>query len=154
VSWRRIVALGIPVAVLIFAVGFVVGLEMRRGPDWRLELDEYLARERAPGEAIRVKAVVRARRPWNFTAAMGAMKRGDESAPSSPPQAVRCALLVRRRESDGGGEDRSVGQVVFLVHQSDALYHVGWRVYEGPEEPFGPDLMAHLELIGCDLRLD
>ena len=52
VSWRRMVALGVPVAVLVFAVGFVVGLEIRRGPDWRLELNEYVARARASGEAI------------------------------------------------------------------------------------------------------
>jgi hypothetical protein len=148
-----VVTLGVPVAVLVFAVGFVVGLEVRRGPDWRLELDEYVAQERASGEAIRVEAVVRARKPWNFTPAMGAAWQGGGIAPSFPPQAVRCALLLRRA-SDRDGKDGSLRQVVFLVHHSDALYHVGWLAYEGPQEPFGPDLTKHLQRIGCDLRLD
>jgi hypothetical protein len=103
VSWRRIVALGVPVAVLVFAVGGVVGLEVRRGPDWRLELDGYVARERASSEAIRVEAVVRARKPWNFTPAMGNVEPESGIAPSFPPQAVRCALLVRQGESDRYG---------------------------------------------------
>lgn len=151
-SWRRIVALGVPVAVLVFAVGFVVGLEVRRGPDWRLELDEYIA-EKGPGAAIRVEAVVRARKPWNFTPALGVVKREREIAPSLPPRAVRCALLLR----SGSGSDRKEDprrQVVYLVYHSDVLYRVGWMAYEGPEEPFGPELTTDLERIGCDLRLD
>jgi hypothetical protein len=154
VSWRRIVALGIPIAVLAFAMGFIVALEVRRGPDWRLELEEYIAEEGALGEAIRVEAVVGARKPWNFTAAMGSTEQGDRITPAFPPQAVRCALLVRRRESDRSGEDGPVRQVVFLIHHSDALYRVGWVAYEGPEEPFGLEVKTHLERIGCDLRLD
>lgn len=129
VSWRRIIALGIPVAVLVFAVGFVVGLEVRRGPDWRLEVDEYVAQESASSEVIHIEAVVRARKPWNFTPAMGAAKRESEVALSLPPQAVRCVLLLRRA-SDRDGKDDSWHQVVFLVHHSDALCHVDWLAYE------------------------
>jgi hypothetical protein len=43
---------------------------------------------------------------------------------------------------------------IFLVHHSDALYRVGWLAYEGPEEPFGPQLAADLASIGCDLPLE
>jgi hypothetical protein len=154
VSWRRVVALGIPLAVLVFAVGVVVGLEVRRGPDWRLELDEYVARERASGEVISVEAVVRARKPWNFAPAMGNAERESGIAPSFPPQAVRCALLIRQGEPDRDGEAIPVRQVVFLVHHSDAPYRVGWLAYEGPEEPFGPELTTHLKRVGCDLGLD
>ena len=92
-SRRRIVALGVPVAVLVFALGFVVGLEVRRGPDWRLELDEYVARERVPGETIRVEAVVRARKPWNFTPAMGTVEWERGIAPS-PLLVVATVLFI------------------------------------------------------------
>lgn len=124
VSWRRIVAAGVPLAVLVFAVGFVVGLEVRRGPDWRLALDEYVAQQRSPGETLSVQTVVRARKPWNFTPAMGTVEWESGIAPSLPPQAVRCALLLRRRP-DSAWQDDSRRQVVFVVHHSDALYHVG-----------------------------
>lgn len=153
-SWRRIVALGVPLAVLVFALGVVAGLEVQRGPNWRLELDEYVAQDRSPGERVSVQAVVRARRPWNFTADMGTVGPYDGIAPSFPPQAVRCALLVRHRASDNGVGDESLRQILFLVHHSDALYHVDWLAYEGPEEPFCPQVSAHLERLGCDLRLD
>lgn len=153
-SWRRIVALGVPLAVLVFAAGVVVGLEVRRGPNWRLELDEYVAQQRSAGETVSVQAVVRARKPWNFTAEMGTVGPDDGLTPSFPPQAVRCALLVRHRASDDGVGDESLRQILFLVHHSDALYHVDWLAYEGPVEPFGPELTTHLERIGCDLRLD
>jgi hypothetical protein len=154
VSWRRIVALGVPLAVLVSAMGVIVGLEVQRGPNWRLELDEYVAQQRSLGESVSVQTVVRARRPWNFTAAMATAEPDDWIRPSFPPQAVRCALLVRHWTSDEGVGDESVRQILFLAHHSDALYHVDWLAYEGPEEPFGPEVAAHLERIGCDLRLD
>jgi hypothetical protein len=134
-------------------VGFVVGLEVRRGPDWRLALDEYVAQQRSLGETIRVETVVRARKPWNFTPAMGTVEWESGIAPSLPPQAVRCALLLRRRP-DSAWQDDSRRQVVFVVHHSDALYHVGWLAYAGPEEPFGPEETTFLDRIGCELRLD
>jgi hypothetical protein len=154
VSWRRIVVLAVPLAVLVFALGFIVGLEVRRGPDWRLELDAYLARHTTPSETVTVEAVTRARRPERFRASMGTPQEGDWIKPSSPAQAVRCALLLRRRPADDGTGGEEVRQVLFLVHQSDALYRVGWLAYEGPSLPFGPQLLENLASIGCDLPLD
>jgi hypothetical protein len=154
VNWRRIVALAVPLAVLVFTVGVFVALELQRPPDWRLELNEFIARHTWPSETVRIEAISRARRPWNFSADMGTAEPGDWIIPSSSPEAVRCVLLVRSRRSGSGGEDESLRQVVFLAHHSDALYRVGWLAYEGPEEPFGPELMAHLESIGCDLGLE
>jgi hypothetical protein len=153
-NWRRILRLAVPLALLLFAVGFITALEHRRGPDWRLELDEYLASHASPAETLTVEAVVRARKPWHFTAEMGEPESGDWIVPSYPPQAVRCALLARRSGSGGGAGETAVRQVVFLVHHSDALYRVGWLAHAGPEEPFGPGLRAHLALIGCDLELE
>jgi hypothetical protein len=141
--------LAVPLAAVAFTLGFIIALEVQRGPDWRLELDAYLAQHTAPAETVRVLAVKKARQPWNFTAAMGAPEAGDRIVPSYPPQAVRCALLARSRMGAG-----SVHQVVFLVYHSDALYRVGWLAHEGPEEPFGPEVTEHLELIGCDLGLE
>ena len=152
-SWRRIAALALPLAVLLFALGFIVGLDARRGPDWRLELDAYVARQGLPSETVAVQTVRRARKPWLFTADMGGAVRDDALFASSPPQEVRCALLVRSPVGDGAGEEAS-RQVVFLVRHSDALYQVGWLAYEGPVEPFGAELRANLETIGCSLPLD
>jgi hypothetical protein len=154
VNWRRIIALAVPLAALLFAVGFFVFLEVRREPDWRLELREYLVQHTSPSETVRTQAVARARKPWNFTAAMGTPEPGDWIIPSFPPQAVRCVLLVRSHRSASGGQDESLRQVVFLVRHSDALYRVGWLAYEGPEEPFGPELIADLASIGCDLGVE
>ena len=153
-SRRRIVLLGVPLALLIFALGFFVGLEFQRGPDWRLELEEYIARHRGPGESITVREVAKARRPSNFTASMGTPDPHDRISPTFPPQAVRCALLAHGEACRGEAAGEPVRQVVFLAHHSDALYHVGWVAYAGPEEPFGPQLMDHLALIGCDLELE
>jgi hypothetical protein len=148
VGWRRIVALTVPLAVLFFALGFVVGLEVRRGPNWRVELDAYMAQRAPESETVQVVAVVEAKRPWAFTAAMGT-PAGGRITPTFPPQAVRCAVLERTRV--GGERTR---EVVFLVRHSDALYNVGWLAYRGPEEPFGPELAADLASIGCDLELE
>jgi hypothetical protein len=157
-SWRRIVALAVPLAVAIMLAGFIVGLEMQRGPNWRLELDAYVARRRSPSETVSIEAVTRARKPWSFSAAMGTAVHGDWTwgsiTPSFPPQAVRCVLLLRDRPSATGGERESIRQIVFLVYHSDALYHVGWLAYEGPEEPFDEQALAHLDTIGCDLGLE
>jgi hypothetical protein len=140
--------------VVLFTAGLVVALELQRGPNWRLELNEYVARHASPTETVRIAALARARKPWNFTAAMGTPERGAWIVPSYPPQAVRCALLVHSRLLSSASHDESIRQVVFLVHHSDALYRVGWLAYEGPQEPFGPDLVAHLESIDCDLPLE
>jgi len=152
-GWRKAVAVAVPLAVLFLALGFIVGLEAQRGPNWRLELDAYIADHRAPSEMVTVEAVTRARSPWNFTSDMG-VAEGDAGLDRTfPPQAVRCALLVRMWPSGRGAEVASVRQVVFLARHSDALYHVEWVAYEGPQEPFGPELRAHLALLGCDLGL-
>jgi hypothetical protein len=153
VNWRKIVALAVPVAALLFTLGFVVFLEVRREPNWRLELREYIALHTPPSENVRIQAVTRASKPWNFSAAMGTPEPGDWIIPSSPPQEVRCALLVRSHRSSSGAGDESVRQVLYLVHHSDALYRVGWLAYEGPKEPFGPELKPDLASIGCDLGL-
>jgi hypothetical protein len=154
VNWRKVVALAVPLAVLFFTAGLIAGLDSQRGPNWRLELDEYIAQHTAPSETVRVQTAVKARKPWNFSAALCPSQRDDWIPPSFPPEAVRCALLVRSRPSGSGTEDESTRQVVFLIYHSDALYRVGWLAYEGPEEPFGPGLTAHLALIGCDLGLE
>jgi hypothetical protein len=153
VSWRKAVALAVPVAVLMFALGFFVGLEVRRGPNWRLELEEYIAQHRAPSETVVVQAVVRARQPQQFGEVMGTVMRADGVRPSSTPRDLRCVLLLRNRPSDSRAEYELVRQVVFLAYYSDALYQLGWLAHEGPEEPFSSEFLAHLALIGCDLGL-
>jgi len=71
VSWRRLGALAVPLAVAFFVLGFVVGLGVQRGPNWRLDLDDYAAVRWAQGERIQVREQIRARRPENFTTALG-----------------------------------------------------------------------------------
>jgi len=153
VSWRRVVALAVPLAVLIFGLGFFVGLEVRRAPNWRLELDEYVAQHRSPSETVTVQTVVKAEKPWHFSPAMGAPADADGITPSYPPKEVRCVLLLRGRPSESGADDELVRQVVFLAYHSDVLYRVGWLAHEGPEEPFPAEVLADLALIGCDLGL-
>ena len=66
-DWRRVIALVVPFSVAFFVLGFVVGMEVWRGPDWRLKLDEYVEEYRLPDETVRVEQVRRALRPQNFT---------------------------------------------------------------------------------------
>ncbi|MGD2144505.1 MAG: hypothetical protein PVF54_08525 [Anaerolineae bacterium] len=156
-SRSKIVGLAVPLALAVLLAGFVVGLEVQRGPNWRLELDAYLAQNTSPSETVSVESMTRAREPWNFTAGMGMAASADwpwgSITPSFPPKAVRCVLLTRNRESAIGDERESIRQIVFLVYHTDALYRVGWLAYEGPEEPFGEEARADLEAIGCDLGL-
>jgi len=152
-SWRRVVALAVPLAVVFFVLGFVAGMEVQRGPNWRLELGEYVEDHRLPEETVRVEEVRRARRPQAFTRGMGAPVDASPIAPTFPPQAVRCVLLRRTMPVDDGAPERRQ-ELVFVVRHSDALYRVGWSLYLGGEEPFGPGARADLETIGCELGLE
>ena len=153
-NWRRLLGVAVPLGVVLFALGFIVGLEVRRGPNWRLELDAYVEARATTSETVMVDQVTRARRPWNFRPEMGRPADVGALTRPFPPQAVRCVLLVRSRPAlDGPHQDLSE-EVLYLVRHSDALYHVEWVAYEGPEEPFGPQLKADLASIGCDLVLE
>jgi hypothetical protein len=150
--WRRIVGLAVPGAVLFFTLGFIVALEVQRGPNWRLELEGYVDQERSASETIAVEDVSEARKPWNFVPAMGTPTYSDGVSRTLPPEAVRCVLVARTSTADSpsAGPRR---QVIFLVRHSDRLYQVGWSTYEGPVEPFEPDLMADLAALGCELNV-
>jgi hypothetical protein len=156
-KWQRAAALGLSLVVLLVTIGVVVAAEARRGPDWRLELDDYVARSAAPSETVTIHSVVEAGEPQLFHAGMGSAVSDEwpwgSITPSFPPRAVQCVLLERSRGSGAGGERASVRQVVFVVHHSDMLYRVGWLAYEGSEEPFSSGFLAHLSSIGCDLGL-
>ena len=152
-TWRRVLALALPLAVVFFVLGFVAGMEVQRGPNWRLELDEYVEAHRLPEETVRLLEVRRARRPQDFTRQMGVPVDAADIPPNFPPQAVRCVLLARSRPMDDGAPEGR-RQVVYVVRSSDALYRVGWHVYEGSEEPFGSGTQADLAAVGCELVLE
>jgi hypothetical protein len=152
-SWRKSIALAVPLVVVAFTLGVVVGLELARGPDWQLELEEYVTEHTYPSDTLQVLEVARAREPGNFSAPMGIPQAGDWINPSNPAQDVRCVLLGRSGASVGDAGE-GVRQVVYLVHHSDALYRVGWLAYAGPVEPFDEALRSDLASIGCQLALD
>ncbi len=154
---KRIITLAFPFLVVVSVVMTVAALEARRTPDWQTALSDYTAGNRLPGEAIRVLAVVEARKPWNFEATMGKAVRSDwtwqiQQLPF-PPTALRCALLERERISAAGVPGERKRQVVFVAYHTDTLWRSGWLVHEGPREPFTPELLADLDTIGCDLDL-
>lgn len=60
----------------------IVVLETLRTPDWRVELETYVATQAVTG-TLTVQSVAEAKQPWNFEAAMG--------------QVVRCVLLGSSR---------------------------------------------------------
>lgn len=157
-KWKRAAALGVSLIVLLVTIGVVVVAEAQRGPNWRLELNDYVVQSAAPSETVTIQSVVEASEPRFFHAGMGSAWSDDwpwgSVTPSFPPRAVQCVLLERSRESTAGGERASVHQVVFVAYHSDMLHHVGWLAYEGPEEPFSQGFLAHLSTIGCDLGLD
>jgi len=43
---------------------------------------------------------------------------------------------------------------VYVAYHSDGLHHIGWRVYQAPQLPFAPELMADLQTIGCHFPPD
>jgi tetratricopeptide (TPR) repeat protein len=150
---KRVAAVALPVLILAAVVVTVTALEARRGPDWRLTLNNYLAQRAQRLEVLTVEQVVAARQPANFVQAMGVPVPGgpvwESVRPVVPPQAVQCVLLER----NAAAPDESGRQVVYVAFHSDSLYHVGWRVYEGPQTPFPPQLQADLQAIGCNLQL-
>ena len=155
---KRIITLAIPLAVLIVVVMAFVMLETQRGPDWSIELDEYIAHSALPSETITMQSVVEASKPWNFSEAMGEAVRDDwrwmiDKLPF-PPQAVQCVLLERSRRPTTGAEEELRRQVVFVGYHTDGLYRVGWLVHKGVEEPFTQEMVGHLAMIGCDLGLE
>jgi tetratricopeptide (TPR) repeat protein len=151
--WKRVATVALPVVILAAVVVTVAALEARRGPDWRLTLDNYLAQRAERLEVLTVQQVVAARQPANFVPAMGVPVPGgpvwESVRPAFPPQAVQCVLI----DKSASASDESGRQVVYVAYHSDSLYHVGWRVYEGPQAPFPPQLQADLRAIGCDLQL-
>jgi len=155
---RNLVALAVSIVVLAFTSGVIVGLEVQRGANWQLELDEYIAQTTLSSETVTIESVVEATEPSNFSAQMGTAMRDDwrwgAVAPSVPPTAVKCVLLERSRAPTAGGGEESKRQVVFLAYHTDALYRVGWRVYAGPQAPFAQELLLTLSTIGCDLDLE
>jgi tetratricopeptide (TPR) repeat protein len=157
-TWRRMVALAVPLAVLIVGMLAFARLEAQRGPDWRHELDAYIAQAALPSETVTIQSVVRASEPQNFGKEMGRAVRNEWTwsviAPPFPAQIVQCALLERHRQSTAGGKESSTRQVAYVAHHSDGLYRVGWLVYAGPETPFTQETIAQLAEIGCDLRLE
>jgi hypothetical protein len=158
---KRIIALAFPFLVLVGAVITVLALEARRVPDWESELNSYIARSQVPGETITVLAQVEASQPRNFSPAMGkavANKNGwpwgsGELPPPYPPTAVRCVLLERDRSLAAGEAGEPLRQVIFISYHSDGLWRAGWLTHEGPQGVFTPELIAHLDAIGCDLGL-
>jgi DNA gyrase inhibitor GyrI len=149
---RNLVALILTIAVFAFASGTLAGLEARRGPDWYLELQGYIAQSAQASETVKVVAIVDATEPVNFRTGMGTPTREDWR--STPIHAVKCVLLERSRPLTPGGEPVSRRQVVFLAYHSDALYRVGWLAYAGPREPFGQEIKANLREVGCELGLE
>ena len=151
-SLRNLVALVLTVAVFAFASGTFAGLEARRGPDWYLELQAYVAESAPPSETTTIVSIVEATEPTNFRTGMGTARH--DSWRRVPAHAAKCVLIDRSRPLTPGSEPVSQRQVVFLVYHSDALYQVGWLAYAGPREPFGQEVRAHLRAVGCDLELE
>jgi hypothetical protein len=154
---KKAIALAVPLVVVVLVTVAVAVLETRRGPDWRRELEEYVAHSVAATDTVAIRAVAEARRPWEFDAEMGAAVREDWRWQSIeltyPPTAVQCVLLERSQESTAvTAEWRH--RVVFMAHHTDGLYRVGWVVHEGPRDPFERELLARLDAMGCDLGLE
>lgn len=148
---KKIIALGFPLIVLIGVIAAVLLLEGRRVPDWQVELSQYIAQQRLPGETIKVGVAVQASNPENFQKAMGRAAPNDwpwgiGDVPF-PPSAVKCILLERSRNTE------IKRQVIYLGHHSDSLWHVGWLIHEGPVEPFTQEDTTTFNTIGCDLEL-
>ena len=90
---RRLIALGLPLAALIVALAAFAVAEARRGPDWRRELDQYIAQSVLPSEKVTIRSVVEAREPQNFSREMGRAVPSDWRWGSVTPPMI--ALPVR-----------------------------------------------------------
>lgn len=156
--WKRLGTVALPIIAVAAIAVTVTALEARRGPDWQLALNEYIA-QRAPsvGE-LTVQNVVTADHPASFVPQMGRLMPGgmqwEGVSPVFPPRAVQCVVLA---SSDGGREVATAPgvshEVVYVAYHSDGLHHLGWRVYEAQEAPFTVQLQADLQTLGCALGL-
>lgn len=154
---KKIVVLTIPLMMLVGVALTLAMLEAHRQPDWKMELDDYIA-GRLPADTLTVKAVVNASRPWNFNESMGrpvtvGWPWSIDELPY-PPSALRCVFVERRHTTSAGAAAEPVRQLIFVGYHSDTLWRVGWLVHEGPGEPFTQEVVANLTRIGCDLKLE
>lgn len=154
---RRFLALAFPFIVLAGVLATFVVLEGRRTPDWQVELGEYIAGSRRPGETIIIQRVSEARRPENFDETMGVPVRNDwrwsiDDLPY-PPSTLRCVLLKRSRLMDGV-KIGSAYQLVFVGYHTDTLWRLGWLAHQGPSAASAQALMPSLKPVSCDWRLD
>ena len=142
--------------VLVGVITTVILLEGRRGPDWQVELSEYIIQHRLPDGTIKVGEAVKANKPENFQQSMGlaipnGWPWGIEEVPF-PPSAMKRVLLEQSRNT--GAETQSRRQVIFVGYHSDSLWRMGWLVHEGPIEPFTQEHITTITAIGCDLGLE
>jgi hypothetical protein len=55
---------------------------------------------------------------------------------------VKCVLITRRAQRE----------VLFVNYYSDALWHAGWVIHQGPHSPFSQEAAAILNRLGCSLE--
>ena len=160
---KKVIALTIPLVVLVATIMTLVMLESQRTPDWKSELEAYIA-ARAVSETLTVQSVVEAEKPWNFAAHMGLPALNFSTWATAeklpyPPREVHCVLLARQDppldESETPDESMPFEyQIVYVSYHSDTLWNVGWLIHEGAREPFSADVKEDLATIGCDLPLE
>jgi hypothetical protein len=149
---RKVISLGLALVVLVVLGVAVHRLEARRIPDWRIELDKYIA-SRWPAKAnVRIHSIAVAREPWNMKREMGHPVSSEGMWASVrlpfPPAQVMCVLLERDEKTPAQG---TVYHVVLVCHHSDGLWKHGWVVHEGIGEPFSEALQEQMSALGCDL---
>jgi hypothetical protein len=137
---------------LIALFAALIIAEVSQPPAWQAELDRYIAHVRtASGDSITITAIERARHPEAFAREQSRAVFGDDVYYDRflpfPPERLRCILVQRTHPGKG-----SRRQILFAAFHQD-LYHADWVIHEGASEPFDPDALDRLAVIGCNLGL-
>jgi len=149
---KKTLALVVCVLVLITLLVTLGIAELRRTPEWRVELDAYLRSAHGPANGtVEVLTIERARHPYNMSADLSRTRFGndvyyDRTLPY-PPTRVRCVLLARRHAVG------SVTYQVLLIALHEDLYWTDWVVHEGETTPFSEIYLEQLEGLGCHLDI-
>ena len=150
-----------PLLVLFGTIIAVLIGDTALHPSWQPALSKYI---RSKNAFITIEAVDQASKPLNFNEDMSIAAFSDSVFYTQgygggrngyrnllfPPEEVRCVLLKKTRRSADDAIVESTYWVVFVSRHVD-MWHAGWVVHEGEQEPFSPVFMENISNIGCDL---
>ncbi|MGE5224612.1 MAG: hypothetical protein ACM3PY_19425 [Omnitrophica WOR_2 bacterium] len=139
---KKLFYLSIPILLTGIFVTAWIAFDERQPPGYRSALDQYITeQEQSSQTVIRVQAVTRASKPWEFI-------RDDNDPPSSPslsypPDEVWCILLKV-------DQNRTARYELVFAALHTSIYTVDWVIHPAAQPVSSPQVQQRVSGIGCD----